>query len=78
MADIFLSYSRKDRTIAESLAEILRSAHGWTLYWDRQLLAGEVFDDVLEREIAAARCVVVHVVVQLRIALLSMGKERGR
>ena len=59
MADIFLSYSRKDRTIAASLAEILRSAHGWTLYWDRQLLAGEVFDDVLEREIAAARCVVV-------------------
>jgi TonB family protein len=59
LADIFLSYSRKDRTIAASLAEILRSAHGWTLYWDRQLLAGEVFDDVLEREIAAARCVVV-------------------
>lgn len=58
MADIFLSYSRKDRAVAALLAEIL-PAHGWTLYWDRQLLAGEVFDDVLEREIAAARCVLV-------------------
>jgi TonB family protein len=58
LADIFLSYSRKDRAVAALLAEILPE-HGWTLYWDRQLLAGEVFDDVLEREIAAARCVVV-------------------
>jgi TonB family protein len=58
LADIFLSYSRKDRDVAALLAEILPT-HGWTLYWDRQLLAGEVFDDVLEREINAARCVVV-------------------
>ena len=58
MADIFLSYSRNDRDIAESLAGILPK-YGWTLYWDRQLLAGEVYDDVLEREINAARCVIV-------------------
>ena len=58
MADIFLSYSRKDRGVAALLAGILPK-YGWTLYWDRQLLAGEVFDDVLEREITAARCVVV-------------------
>jgi hypothetical protein len=58
VADIFLSYSREDRAIASSLAAILL-ANGWTLYWDRQLLAGEVFDDVLERELTAARCVVV-------------------
>lgn len=58
MADIFLSYSREDRSVAESLAAILPK-HGWTLYWDRHLLAGEVFDDVLEREITAAKCVLV-------------------
>ena len=58
MADIFLSYSREDRSVAESLAAILPT-HGWTLYWDRHLLAGEVFDDVLEREITAAKCVLV-------------------
>lgn len=58
MADIFLSYSRKDRAVAAALAEIL-PRFGWTLYWDRQLLAGEVYDEVLEREIDAARCVVV-------------------
>lgn len=58
MSDIFLSYSRKDRAIAAALAEILPS-HGWTIYWDRQLRAGEIFDEVLEREVTAARCVVV-------------------
>lgn len=58
MADIFLSYSREDQRIAESLAAILPT-HGWTLYWDRHLLAGEVFDEVLERELAAAKCVLV-------------------
>lgn len=35
------------------------SNQGWKLYWDRQLRAGEIFDDVLEREVTAARCVVV-------------------
>jgi hypothetical protein len=58
MSDIFISYSRKDRAIAAALAEIL-PGHGWTLYWDRQLRPGEIFDDVLEREVTAARCVVV-------------------
>lgn len=58
MSDIFVSYSRKDRAIAAALAQILPS-QGWTLYWDRQLRPGEVFDDVLEREVTTARCVVV-------------------
>ena len=58
MSDIFVSYSRQDRAIAAALAEILPS-QGWTLYWDRQLRAGEIFDDVLEREVTAARCVLV-------------------
>jgi len=58
VSDIFVSYSRPDRAIAGALAEILPS-HGWTLYWDRHLRAGEIFDEVLEREVTAARCVVV-------------------
>jgi hypothetical protein len=58
LSDIFLSYSRKDRALAAALAEILTS-QGWTIYWDRQLRAGEIFDEVLEREVTAARCVVV-------------------
>ncbi len=58
MSDIFVSYSRKDRATAAALADILPS-RGWTLYWDRQLRPGEIFDDVLEREVTAARCVVV-------------------
>jgi hypothetical protein len=58
VSDIFVSYSRKDRATAAALADIL-PRRGWTLYWDRQLRPGEVFDDVLEREVTAARCVVV-------------------
>ncbi len=58
MSDIFLSYSRKDRAIAAALADIL-PGQGWTIYWDRQLRAGEIFDEVLDREVTAARCVVV-------------------
>jgi TIR domain len=58
VSDIFVSYSRKDRAIAGALADILPS-QGWTLYWDRQLRPGEIFDDVLEREVTGARCVVV-------------------
>ena len=58
MSDIFISYSRKDLAIAAALARILPN-QGWTLYWDRHLRAGEIFDDVIEREVTTARCVVV-------------------
>jgi hypothetical protein len=57
MSDIFLSYAREDRAVAAGLAVVLPE-HGWSVFWDRQILAGTVFDEAIEREINAARCVI--------------------
>lgn len=58
MADIFISYARKDRDVARRFAALL-TEHGWTVWWDRQIRIGYTFSTVIERELAVARCVVV-------------------
>ncbi|HXI61783.1 MAG TPA: toll/interleukin-1 receptor domain-containing protein, partial [Pyrinomonadaceae bacterium] len=58
MSDIFISYDREDQKSAETIAEALEQA-GWSLWWDRRLHYGEHFDDVIERELNVAKCVIV-------------------
>lgn len=58
MADIFISYQRADRGVAKALAEAFR-AHGFSVWWDDSLLAGEVFSDRILSELLAASAVVV-------------------
>jgi TIR domain len=58
MADIFISYAREDRTRVRPLADAL-SAHGWSVWWDRQIQPGKAFDKVIAEALATARCVVV-------------------
>lgn len=58
MADAFISYAREDQARAELLARRLQSA-GCSVWWDRSILPGQQFDDVIETALAAARCVVV-------------------
>ena len=58
MSDIFISYSREDRPRARQIAGELER-RGWSVWWDRMIPAGQVFDDVIEREISAAKCVIV-------------------
>jgi hypothetical protein len=58
MPDVFLSYAREDRERASVLARALES-HGWSVWWDRKMVAGEAFDETIERQLVTANSVVV-------------------
>jgi hypothetical protein len=58
MADIFLSYTEKDRDKARRLATTLESV-GWTVWWDRRIPAGETWRNVLQQALQDMRCMVV-------------------
>jgi TIR domain len=58
MADIFISYKREDKSKAALLADKITAA-GWSAWWDHDLLGGQDYDVVIERELAAASCVIV-------------------
>lgn len=58
MPDVFISYSRDDRAIAQQYAEGLKR-EGLDVWWDAALRSGETFDTVIERALAEARAVVV-------------------
>lgn len=56
--DIFISYSREDREIAKQFAASLAD-EGFRVWWDAALHSGETFDEVIEKQLKAARAVVV-------------------
>jgi TIR domain len=58
MADIFLSYCRRDRERVATVARGLE-ASGRSLWWDPKLASGGDYAMEIEREIDAASCVVV-------------------
>ncbi len=58
MNDVFLSYASEDRAVAHELADALE-ALGWSVWWDREIHYGKAFDQVIEEELNAARCVIV-------------------
>ncbi len=58
MADIFISYSRSDRTKAEQVAKELE-ARGWSVWWDKELLAGQKFPEIIMKELVDSRCILV-------------------
>jgi len=55
MADVFVAYSSVDREVAEKLVGLLSSQ--WSVWWD-DLIVGD-FDVAIEKEVLAARCLVV-------------------
>ncbi len=55
---IFISYSKADPEPTRALADFL-TAQGYTVWWDTNLTSGEVFREVIDRELAAADAVIV-------------------
>lgn len=58
MADIFISYSQKDRDRVRLIAEALER-EGMDVFWDPEIPPGETWDSVIARELKSARCVIV-------------------
>lgn len=58
MADIFISYASPDKERAKTLTERL-SEQGHSVWWDRTIPPGRVFDEVIQEALHEARCVIV-------------------
>ena len=65
MTDIFISYASEDRERAGKLAQAF-GAMGWSVWWDRRIIVGQAFDQTIERELEAAKSIVM-----LDLAILS-------
>lgn len=58
MSDVFISYAREDLPRIKPIVTVLQSM-GWSVWWDRTILPGQVFEDVIRKALESARCVVV-------------------
>lgn len=58
MSDVFISYARLDRPKAQILARAL-DHQGWSVWWDPNIRIGGKFDQVIKKELDAAKCVIV-------------------
>ncbi|MGA2293376.1 SUMF1/EgtB/PvdO family nonheme iron enzyme [Bradyrhizobium sp.] len=58
MADIFISYKRERRAAARHLEQILLR-YGYSVWFDLELVRGQDFEAQIERELSAAKAVIV-------------------
>jgi adenylate cyclase len=58
LADIFVSYSRQDKSRVAPLVAALE-AEGWSVWWDPAITPGEEFDALISKELDAARALIV-------------------
>src|SRR3954465_2759937 len=58
MADVFISYAREDRAVVQLLAQALEGG-GRSVWWDREILPGNDFAELIAAELARAKAVVV-------------------
>jgi hypothetical protein len=54
VSDIFISYASENREQAHKLASALETL-GWSVWWDRHIITGQAYDQVIERELNDAR-----------------------
>ena len=57
-ADIFLSYAKKDRKRASSLAHALERL-GWSVFWDKEIPAGASWLQHIENQLDSCKCLIV-------------------
>ncbi len=58
MADVFISYARTDKARVAPLVAAIE-AKGWSVWWDPEIAAGQLFDDQIEAEMNLAKSVLV-------------------
>ncbi len=58
MTDVFLSYASEDRDRIIPLVSALED-QGWSVWWDRELIAGPDFTSSIQEALDAASCIVV-------------------
>ena len=58
MANVLISYAREDRVSAQTFATLFQNA-GYTVWWDREMYAGQDINDKLLKEVALAAAVIV-------------------
>ncbi len=58
MSDVFISYAREDRSRVEGLVRLLE-AQGFSVWWDRDIVPGESFDELIDKQIDQAAAVLV-------------------
>ena len=57
-SEVFLSYASEDRARARDLARALEG-QGWRVWWDRKILPGRSFGQVIEEQLDSVKCVLV-------------------
>ena len=58
MVQIFVSYANPDRPRVETLVRALHQ-RGWKIWWDRSIIPGRAFDEVIEQALDASECLIV-------------------
>ena len=58
VADVFISYSQKDRDIARDLANFVRDC-GYDVWWDFELVGGVKFRNKIKDELSTAKAAIV-------------------
>ena len=58
MSDVFISYTRSDRPRVQGLVDLLRQ-EGFDVWWDQDISPGMPFATEIEKQIKAAKCVIV-------------------
>jgi hypothetical protein len=81
VADIFISYSKQEREITESLAKYLEG-EGYVVWWDAGIATGEKFRSAINAQLEAAKAVIViwsrnSVVSDWVISEVEQGARRG-